>query len=128
VTQANASQSDGDDDTVGDACDLNDGLIYVLLPGPHYVDWQEEHGYSSWNCYTGDLDVLKDTDDYSQEPGSNPLATQECGLGAPGLPSAFVPDPGKTAFFLVTGVNAQGESGAGTDSSGQPRVMDTPCP
>ncbi len=91
------------------------------------MSWQGG-GYDSWNCYSGDLDVLKATGDYNQLPGSNPLAGLECGLSEPEVAVTMVPEPGKVAFFLATGITGQGESGAGSDSSGQPRPMANGCP
>ena len=124
----NPAQSDTDGDFQGDGCDFADGLIYLVFPSADQVDWQDEEGYDSWNCYTGDLDVLKATGNYTQEPGSNPLATQDCGLTQTSMPSTMVPPSGKTIFVFTTGVNAQGESGAGQTGDGQERPLGDPCP
>ena len=92
------------------------------------VRWQEEFGYTSWNAYRGDLDVLLGNGEYTQLPGANPLAGQECGLDDAFWAGVGVPDPGKVALFLATGNNAQGESGLGVDSSGELRPNTNPCP
>src|SRR4029077_19311432 len=58
---SNPTQSDFDNDGEGDACDLNDGLIFEWRADKTSVSWQAEHGPTSWNLYLGDLDVLKAT-------------------------------------------------------------------
>jgi hypothetical protein len=55
------SQTDQDGDHEGDACDVDDGTIYLLFSDPSYVEWQAEWGFDTWDCYEGDLQVLRDT-------------------------------------------------------------------
>ena len=124
----NPSQSDLDGDFEGDICDIDDGLIYIRFHEPLVADWDEEMGFDTWNSYRGDLDILKGTGVYTQVPGSNPIASQSCGLTG-----SFVDDPGgpgrgKTAFFLTTGVTSGVEPGLGDDGSGMPRPNANPCP
>ena len=57
-----------------------------------------EAGFTSWNVYEGDLDVLKAT-----------------GVG-------------KTVFSLVTGVKNGVEGSLGRDSAGRERLNGNPCP
>ena len=78
LAAAAAARADGD--FQGDYCDTDDGLIYLLTDDPAYVQWDEEEGYAAWNLYRGDLTTLVDSGLYTQSPGSNPLAGQECGL------------------------------------------------
>jgi hypothetical protein len=117
-----------DSDGEGDACDFDDGLIRVYFDGRSQVEWIEEQGYAGWNCYRGDLSVLKSTGIYTQVPGSNPLAARSCDLSDSWWPDTENPAAGSSAFYLVTGVSAGGESTLGEDSSGQPRFNDNPCP
>jgi hypothetical protein len=124
----NPSQSDSDSDHEGDHCDLDDGLIYLLLSIKTAVNWQEEQGFDAWNWYKGDLDALKASLLYTQLPGSNDLAARLCGLATPAADDPAAPDLGKTAFYLVSGVSGGIESDLGTDSSGAPRPNDHPCP
>jgi hypothetical protein len=130
----NPSQPDLDDDLEGNRCDLDDGLIFIFFSASDQVDWQLEQGFDSWNSYRGDLDVLRascgaGTCEYTQVPGSNPLAGRSCGLADPWVEDLVVPSSGSTAYFLTTGEQiAAGESGLGTDSQGQPRANDHPCP
>jgi hypothetical protein len=114
----NPSQTNVDLDLDGDTCDLSDGLILLGFDDPQEIDWQAEAGFETWNLYRGDLDVLKETGAYVQDPGSNDLAGQVCALDTPGVTDPTVPAPGKVAFFLATGVNADGESGLGDGSGG----------
>ena len=128
-TLSNPSQSDFDHDGVGDVCDLSDGLIYVLGTGDkNRVEWQPEAGYTAWNSYRGSLAVLRATGQYTQAPGSNPLAARDCGVSNAYAPDFDVPDPGEVAFNLVTGVAGGIESGLGTNSAGVPRANANPCP
>ncbi len=124
----NPSQSDIDSDWEGDICDYDDGLIYVLFYVPEWVDWQPEAGFTSWNCYKGDLSVLKSTGVYTQPPGPPGLARQHCALTNPWVEDATPPDPGQAAFFLTTGMAGTTESSLGEDSEDNPRPNDNPCP
>jgi len=123
----NPQQTDMDDDIEGDLCDLDDGLIYILFHQPDYVEWQEETGFTSWNSYRGDLAVLRGGGPYTQLPGSNTLASRQCGLLDPWTFDDDDPAPGKAAFYLTTGVFG-GESGLGPDSAGNVRPNANPCP
>ncbi len=128
VSVRNPTQHDLDRDGEGDSCDLDDGLILVSLEQRDRVLWQAEAGFWSWNVYRGALDVLLDTGVYTQAPGSNALAGRECDLLDPTSPDTAQPDPGETAFFLVTGNTAAGEGGLGTNGRGVERANTSPCP
>jgi hypothetical protein len=124
----NPSQSDSNHDNEGDVCDLNDGLIYVYSTDKSYREWQDESGYATWNSYRGSLAVLRSNGQYTQAPGSNPLAARDCGLSDPYTFDSVGLAPGEVAFNLVTGVTGGIESGLGTDSHGVPRANSHPCP
>jgi hypothetical protein len=128
VFDFNPSQSDFDHDGEGDLCDLNDGLIYIYSTDKNYREWQAEAGYTTWNSYRGSLAVLRATGQYTQAPGSNPLAARDCGLSDPYVFDLTEPGPGEVAFTLVTGVAGGVESGLGTNSAGAPRPNANPCP
>ena len=129
VFVSNPNQSDFDYNGVGDACDLNDGLIYVLgTDDKNRIEWQPESGYTTWNSYRGSLTVLRATGQYTQAPGSDPLAAHDCGLSDPYVLDLDIPAPGDVAFNLVTGVAAGVESSLGTNSAGVPRANANPCP
>jgi hypothetical protein len=130
----NPAQTDQNNDGEGDACDADDGEIFVFGPSSHdRVEWQPESGETSWNVYFGDLEVLRSTSSYyfyyyTQIPGSNPLAARACGLTDPWLDDPGVVPPGKTRFTLVTGVTAGVEGSLGYDCQGNLRLNFNPCP
>ncbi len=124
----NPAQSDADQDLEGDRCDLDDGIVYTSLPHSEQVEWQEESGFDSWNLYRGDLDVLKESNLYTQETQSNDLALRLCGLTANWHVDTDPVANGKAAFYLVTGVDGGVEGDLGQDGAGNPRPNDNPCP
>jgi hypothetical protein len=124
----NPAQLDADSDTEGDLCDLDDGLIYIRFDLPGEVTWQEEPDNGTWNCYRGDLDVLKSEGLYTQDPSSSLLAERWCLHELPWVADPFEPGPDQTVFYLTTGVVGQTESSLGTDSSGLERPNLNPCP
>jgi len=124
----NPEQSDVDEDIEGDHCDLNDGLIYITFQEKDTVRWQDEAGFDTWNAYQSDLDVLRSSGIYTQAPGSNDLAAQNCDLVDTFWQGIGLPDPGKVAFFLTTGLTDGVENSLGTDSFGAERPNDNPCP
>ena len=128
LTVWNPTQSDTDHDGAGDLCDTNDGLIMIRAPDKTHRQWDPESGYVTWNSYRGSLAALRATGEYTQAPGSNPLAGRDCGLSDDSFLDAAVPAPGETAFVLVTGVVGGVESGLGTNSAGAPRANAHPCP
>ena len=129
VPVRNPNQTDFDLDGQGDACDLDDGLIYVMgTDDKNLVRWQQESGYTSWNCYRGSLAILRSSGQYTQAPGSNPLAARDCGLVDPYAFDPALPDPDEVAFSLVTGMAGGVESGLGTNGVGVTRANTDPCP
>jgi hypothetical protein len=122
------TSSDTDGDGIGDACDGDDGMIFIHLPDRSLVAWQVESGFESFNEYRGDLSVLRATGISTQDPASVPLAARHCGLA-----QGFEQDDadlaaGTGVFFLVTGVHLGIESGLGTNSAGVERANTNPCP
>jgi hypothetical protein len=107
---------------------VDDGTIYLLFSDPSYVEWQAEWGFDTWDCYEGDLQVLRDTGVYTQAPGSNPIAGQDCGLTDPWSANLDPPPPGMTAFFLVAGTSSSATSGLGQDGQGAERPVVNSCP
>jgi hypothetical protein len=126
----NVSQADLDHDSVGDACDDGDGFIYLLPSGagPTYVEWQRESGFQQWNVYRGSLLVLRAGGGYTQAPGSNPLAARFCHVSEPWVLDLTIPQAGRGAFYLVSGLAGGVESDLGTDSEGALRPNTAPCP
>lgn len=126
--ESNAQQSDRDLDGEGDACDLDDGMIYLHGRSPSRIEWQQEQGFDSWNCYRGDLAELPASGDYTQAPGSNALALAECGLLETRFENSQLPNLNQVAFYLVTGVSEGIEGNLGEASSGGIRPNANPCP
>ena len=123
----NPSQSDSDQDWVGDACDLDDGVIWEWREGKTTVRWQTEQGPTSWNVYFGDLDVLRESGVYTQAPGSNAIASRICGEFATAVNDATNPTEGHASFSLVTGLTGGVEGALGSSSAGE-RPNTNPCP
>lgn len=123
----NFAQADLDADLEGDRCDLDDGFIYVDFHDKTEASWQIEFGPSSWNLYRGGLALLRATGAYTQDPAIDSNAAQWCELTGSPQSDPALPAPGATAFYLVTSVDAAGESGLGTDSAQNPRPNDYPC-
>ena len=128
IVTFNPAQSDLDSDSEGDSCDLDDGVIYILFSDPTLVEWQEETGFTEWNSYRGDLDVLKAGGPYTQDTAMVPLAARICMTGGPSAADAVVLSPGQAVFFLTTGVSGAFETDLGTDSFGALRPHDNACP
>jgi len=127
VSMQNASQTDIDLDLEGDVCDLNDNMIYTLLPNDSTVRYQLESGFGAFNLYRGNLAVLKTHGIYTQSLLDSPDAAQFCGLSSGNMNDDSEPGPGEIIHFLVTGVSGV-EGSLGTDSAGQERPNDNPCP
>jgi putative metal-binding protein len=124
----NVDQGDIDSDFEGNVCDLDDGLIWITLPDVFTVSWQQEIGLDSWNIYRGDLEVLRASGLYTQDPAIVPLASRVCGVSEGSMLDDASLGPGEAVFFLVTG-NALGvESSLGTNSAGVERANANPCP
>jgi hypothetical protein len=143
-----AAGSDCDDDdadihptapeTCGDAVDSDcDGedpacpllTIQVSLTDATTLTWSvptESIGLST--VYRGDMEVLRNTGIYTQEPGSVPGAARFCDVSGGSLLDPFLPAPGKVLFYLVTTQTGSGESSLGPDSSGLVRANTHPCP
>ncbi len=128
IFDPNPGQTDSDGDFEGDFCDLDDQLIYTFFSGASPFEWQLENGLDAWNVYRGDLAVLRSGGPYTQTFGSNDLADKACDLLVPFWAGSPDPDPGATAFYLVTGVSAGVEGSLGTDSAGSSRINVDPCP
>lgn len=127
-SESNAGQSDMDFDGQGDLCDLDDGNILVFRDDRLSIRWRPEAGPTSWNAYVGDLAVLRATGIYTQGPGSNPLASRQCGLPSEVAPDPAVPGPGGVSFSLVTGTYGGIEGTLGSDGLGVERPNANPCP
>ncbi|NIM00291.1 MAG: hypothetical protein GTN89_15570 [Acidobacteria bacterium] len=103
--------------------------VMVLADGES-LDWQSMPTQDSFNLYRGSLQRLRNTGEYTQDPGVEPMAAMICNILPSELPfnDGFVPAPGETAFYLPTLVISGWEGPLGADSTGLPRPNDHPCP
>ena len=115
------AQTDFDHDGEGDACDLDDGEIFVYgTDDKTRIEWQAESGPSAWNVYEGDLEVLRSTGSYTQE--------KTCGVIDASAEDLVIPSTGAVRFSLVTGVTGGTEGSLGTNHAGSERANTNPCP
>jgi hypothetical protein len=120
------SQSDIDLDGEGDVCDLDDLLLLFTSLSSSATSWQSDSSFSNYNLYRGDLQWLRASGQYTQDP-SGVDAAQHCAVGSTSITTAL-PNAGQTYFFLVTGLNVGGEGDLGVDSAGVVRPNNHPCP
>jgi putative metal-binding protein len=123
----NPLQDDMDSDRQGDACDLDDGMIDILMPDKFGVGWQLEAGFDSFNEYRGDLALLRSSGLYTQDPLTTPSARRNCDLIVGSILDGPAPAPGQVYFYLVSGNRLGIEGSLGTDSSGAERLNSNPC-
>jgi hypothetical protein len=116
-----AAIPDFDHDGSGDACDLNDGLIYVS-PSTSSIARGKASRATRRGTATADRSrCCARPSPTPMAPGSNALARRDCGVTDTFVDDAVVPGQGEVAFHLVTGVSGGTESGLGTNSAGSPR-------
>ena len=118
----NQGQSDSDSDGEGDVCDLDDGLIFIDLDASA-VNYQLEPGFSIFNIYRSQMDVLRDLGIYTQTLAQAPDSAQFCGETSGVIADSFAPTVGQVVFYLAEGVGGD----LGTDSGGSVRPNDNSC-
>jgi hypothetical protein len=111
----------------GVAAAADDG-IEVGVPDPTLVAWRAGAEFDTVNVYSGDLRVLRETGEYTQVPGSNPLAYRFCHLPGSSLRDGTLPAPGEALFYLASGNRDLVEGGLGEDGDGAARLNANPCP
>ncbi len=120
----NYLQDDLDGDGTGDACDTDDLAvsrvrIEPLGNGTERIRWEREPAAESYNVYFGFADRLA-----AGDPGwcYRPL------MKIPGATITDTPAAGKAFWFLVTGLDADGNEGSGgRGSSGDDRPLPDTC-
>jgi hypothetical protein len=123
----NPDQGDSDGDGVGDVCDPITGAIWVECTAHDRVVWSSPEAFDTWNLYRGNLDVLRLTGTYTQQPGSDPLVMRLCEHDVPWAIDTEIPPPGGTMHYLVTGNSAGSEGTLGVNSEGELRPNAFPC-
>ena len=134
---SNPNQADGDNDGVGDVCDLSGRLPFFTdvfhagQSGTNCLRWQADRTvYPTDNFYFGDLAGLRlDPVQYTQCPScSTPTAGRLCGVTGSLVIDPVLPEVGKGFLYVVTCVDAAGvECSLGNDSSGSERPNAFPC-
>ncbi|HET6277946.1 MAG TPA: BsuPI-related putative proteinase inhibitor [Candidatus Polarisedimenticolia bacterium] len=110
------------------ACEIDDGVHLIELPQQDRVAWFPERGFNTFNVYRGDLDLLKQTGMYTQDPATVFLAARDCHLPAASLNDGIVPGIGQAVYYLLTGNDGLLEGPLGYDGGGAMRSNDNPCP
>ena len=126
-SEPDPGQADFDGDGEGDLCDQDDGVRLIHRIFGSTISWQAEPGFDWFNLYRGDLAVLRQTGEYTQDPATVPLATSFCFLGVNVVNDPMVPPAGRAVFYLVGTVEGNFED-LGADSAGTPRPNAHPCP
>jgi hypothetical protein len=109
-------------------CELDDGVHLIELPEQDRVSWFPERGFNTFNVYRGDLELLKQTGLYTQDPATVFLAARSCHLPAVSLADGFVPGIGQAVYYILTGNDGPLEWSLGADGDGAVRSNDNPCP
>jgi hypothetical protein len=122
----NEYQSDWDADGEGDLCDPDDRLVAFTGMLPSSQQWESDSNFNTYNLYRGDLAVLRNTSQYSQDP-STAAADRFCGLTGTMENDPYTPPVGEAVFYLVSGDDGVEESTLGEDSLGHNRVNAHPC-
>jgi len=127
---ANPDQADFNGDGQGDPCDSDDGQLFLELHEYQNMtefEWEAERGFGTYNLYRGDVEWLRSTGEWTQDPLAVPGAAQQCNIVYPSA-DPFQPAVGQAIFYLANGNSAGSETTLGTDSTGEERANDHPCP
>ncbi len=104
----------------------NTGITRLRIDGAD-LSWDPVAGSGiGYNVYRGDLQTLRQTGVYTQDPGSIPAARFFCGVPL-GLVDTDDPPAGDGYFYLVTGVGVV-EGSLGFDSRPVERPAERSCP
>jgi putative cofactor-binding repeat protein len=80
----------------------NEGITRLSFDGDDGLTWDPSiDGLALFNVYRGDLQVLRDTGVYTQDPVTVPGAQRWCGLLSPAVTDTYEPDPGQVLFYLA---------------------------
>jgi hypothetical protein len=119
----NAAQLDEDGDGEGNECDTDDLVVQNLdlerrFDGRERILWDPEPVADTYNVYFGLAERLRSGDEgYCYRPSmQGPFATV-----------SDTPRPGEVFWFLATALSGASEGSAGSDSSGVPRSVPSPC-
>jgi hypothetical protein len=102
----------------------NEGVTGVVHNGAEW-QWDSDSGDTGFNVYRGDLETLRQSGVYIQDPSTVPGAKDFCNV-ASGLTDADDPLPQECFYYLVT-VVAEGEGTLGFDSALMERPRSRDC-
>jgi len=94
---------------------------------PDLLQWNTLSGATSYHVYRGDMDELRASGIYTQDPGTVTDSSRSCWQPGNDHTDSFVPQPGKVAFYLVTADDGTTEGSLGKDATGASRPNDNPC-
>ena len=80
------------------------------------------------NVYRGDIQSLRSSGVYTQDPALVPAAGRFCRIDQSHLDDPLVPGPGQVVFYLTTSGQGSTETSLGVDSSGREEPNTRPCP
>jgi len=121
-------------DGIDSDCDGQDPICgpsspFVFLSDPYTVTWipSPPTGTGGVNVYRGDLEALRSTGVYTQDPGIVPSADRFCQIALSSLDDHFLPVRGQVVFYLTSSGQGSAESSLGYDSAGLERQNTRPC-
>lgn len=119
---------DRDGDGEPDACDVDDGWIFLEMADPGTIHYQREVLFGAYNIYRGEMTVLRTppVSTYTRNPASTDAA-RWCDETAGALTDSWSPPAGLIVFYVATGTTSEGETFPGHDSAGAPRIVDPPA-
>ena len=98
-------------------------MILIDVTDGTHLEWQKESPCDGFNLYRGDLQLLRSSGIYTQDP-TGPLATQDCDrFVEKTIDSSSLP-VGAAVFYLVACTQGGSEMGLGEDGSGLSRFND----
>jgi hypothetical protein len=120
------------DDGVDSDCDGADPVcpvttVELSLDDPNSLTWASGDPGATYSVYRGDVDTLRSTGIYTQEPGAAPQAERFCGVSQTSLAEPYQPESGGVVFYLVAPRSGPGDASLGTDSRGGQRPNAHPC-
>ncbi len=118
---------DSDCDGLDPICGPSSPLVF--LSDPYTVTWipSPPTGTGGVNVYRGDLEALRSTGVYTQDPGIVPSADRFCQIALSSLDDHFLPIRGQVVFYLTSSGQGSAESSLGYDSAGVERQNTRPC-
>ena len=108
----------------------NEGITRVRFTSRTSLTWDTSAGpLATYNLYRGDIQTLRTTGIYTQDPNTVPGARRQCALGSPSATDLNTPALGKAFFYLaVVKRAAEGTLGFNSLPSERPYTNANRCP